>query len=98
LGITENPHIVKLNVTLDEPITTNTKTFFQEYKNIFTWNDIDLKGIPPWITQHYIKFNTTIPLARQARYQMNPNYVAIVKQDLDKFLSTSFMALVEEAN
>jgi hypothetical protein len=47
LGITENPHIVKLNVTLDELIATNTKAFFGEYKNSFTWNDIDSKGIPP---------------------------------------------------
>jgi hypothetical protein len=47
LGITENPHIVKLNVTLDEPIATNTKTFFQEDNFFSTCNDIDLKGIPP---------------------------------------------------
>jgi hypothetical protein len=29
---------------------------------------------------------------------MNPNYVVIVKQDLDKLLSVGFIALVEEAS
>jgi hypothetical protein len=28
---------------------------------------------------------------------MNPNYVAIIKQDLDKLLNASFIALMEEA-
>jgi hypothetical protein len=29
---------------------------------------------------------------------MKPNYVAIIKQDLDKFLNVGFIALVEEVN
>jgi hypothetical protein len=29
---------------------------------------------------------------------MNPNYVAVVKQDLDKLLSADFIASVEEAD
>jgi hypothetical protein len=28
---------------------------------------------------------------------MNPNYVVVIKQDLDKLLSASFIALMEEA-
>jgi hypothetical protein len=48
------------------------------------------------IAQHRIELDITIPLAHQARYRMNPNYVAIIKSDLDKLLSTGFIALVEE--
>jgi len=55
-------------------------------------------GIPPQIVRHRIEFNTTNPLAHQIKYQMNQNYVVIVKHDLNKFLSTSFIALVEEAS
>jgi hypothetical protein len=29
---------------------------------------------------------------------MNPNYVAVIKQDLDKLLSVGFIAPVEEVN
>jgi hypothetical protein len=53
---------------LDEPIATNTKELPLQYKDIFTWNGTNLKGIPPQIVQHYIKFNTTVSLAHQARY------------------------------
>jgi hypothetical protein len=49
LGIINNLEIVKLNVTMDKSIVTITKTLLQEYNNIFAWNDIDLKGIPPCI-------------------------------------------------
>jgi hypothetical protein len=38
-----------------------------------------------------------IPLARQARYWLNPNYVAIVKHDIDKLFVTNFIKHVEEA-
>jgi hypothetical protein len=41
--------------------------------------------------------NTTIPLAHQERYKLNPNYVAIVKQDIDKLFIVGFTKPVEEA-
>jgi hypothetical protein len=64
---------------------------------MFVWSYKELIGIPPHIIQHQIDLDTTIPLAYQARYQMNHNYVAMVKQDLDKLLAVGFIALVEEA-
>jgi hypothetical protein len=33
----------------------------------------------------------------QARYRLNTNYVAIVKQDIDKLLVVGFIKLIEEA-
>jgi hypothetical protein len=38
-----------LNATLDELVATNTNNLFWEYKDIFAWNYIDLKGIPQQI-------------------------------------------------
>jgi hypothetical protein len=90
--------MIKLNVALAEPIAIDRESLFREYKDIFAWNYTNLKGIPPWIVEHHIELDTTIPLAHQARYRMNPNYVTIVKQDLDKLLNASFITLVEEAN
>jgi hypothetical protein len=40
-----------------------------------------LKGIPQELVQHKIELNTSIPLAHQARYKLNPNYVITIKQD-----------------
>jgi hypothetical protein len=55
-----------------------------------------LKGIPLDVLQHQIELDTSIPLAHQARYQLNPNYAAIVKQDINKLFVTSFIKHVEE--
>jgi hypothetical protein len=57
---------------------------------------IDLKGIPPEIIQHQIELDTSVPPIHQARYRLNPNYVVIVKQDIDKLFAISFIKLVEE--
>jgi hypothetical protein len=38
-----------------------------------------VKGIPLEIAQQMIEFDTIVPLAHQAKYQLNPNYVAIIK-------------------
>jgi hypothetical protein len=71
---------------------------FKEYKDNFSWNYLDLKGIPPWISQHHIELDTIIPHAHQVRYQMNQNYAIIVKQDLDKLLNVGFIASMEGAS
>jgi hypothetical protein len=41
--------------------------------------------------------DTTIQLVHQARYQLNPNYAAIVKQNIDKLLVARFIKPFEEA-
>jgi hypothetical protein len=45
---------------------------------------------------HHIKFDTTIPPTHQAKYMLNPNYVVIMKQDINKLLTTKLIQLVEE--
>jgi hypothetical protein len=40
---------MELNATLDELVTTSTKTLLQKYKDIFAWNYINFKGIAPHI-------------------------------------------------
>jgi len=69
----------------------------KEFKDIFAWTYKDLKGIPPNVTQHRIELDTSIPFAHQTRYQLHLNYVAIVKQDIDKLLVASFIKPIEEA-
>jgi hypothetical protein len=98
LGIHEEPQLVKLNIDLDSSIINVREELFKEYKdkNIFTWTYKDLKGIPPHLMQHQIKLYTNIPASHQAQYRMNWNYVAVVKQDLDKLLATRFIVPMEE--
>jgi hypothetical protein len=69
----------------------------KEFKDIFAWTYKDLKGIPFEIIQHKIELDTSIPLAHQAKYRLNPNYVAIIKQDINKLFIVSFIKLVKKA-
>jgi hypothetical protein len=56
-----------------------------------------LKGILAKLAQHRIELNTSIPLAHQTRYKLNPNYAIVIKYDINKLLTTIFIQLVEEA-
>ncbi len=69
----------------------------KEFKDIFTWTYKDLKGIPLELAQHIIELDITIPLTHQAMYKLNPNYVTIVKQNIDKLLATRFIQSTKEA-
>ncbi len=72
------------------------KKLLLEYKDMFAWPYKDLKCIPLELAQQHIELDTLIPLAHQARYKMNTNYVIVVKQDVDKLLITRFIKLIEE--
>ncbi len=95
IGIQTEPQMVKVNSNLQPKKVWELK-LLREYKDVFAWTHKDLKGIPLELAQHQIQLDTTIPSVHQARYKLNPNYVTIVKQDIDKLLSAWFIKLVEE--
>jgi predicted transcriptional regulator len=70
---------------------------FKKFKDVFSWTYKDLKGIPPTLIQHIIDLDTSILVAYQTRYKLNPNYVAIVKQDINNLLVVGFIQLVKKA-
>jgi len=69
----------------------------KDFKDVFVWTYKDLKGIPLELAQHKIELDTSIPLAHQARYILNPNYAITVKQDIDKLLVTGVIQSIKEA-
>jgi hypothetical protein len=69
----------------------------KEFKDVFAWTCKDLKGIPPKLAQHIIELDSIISPSHQAKYRLNPNYVTIIKQDIDKLLVVRFIQFVEEA-
>jgi hypothetical protein len=79
LGTRNKPQVVKLNVDLDPFVVDATKQLLKEYKNVFVWMYKDIGSIPPHLAQHQIELDTNIHASHQARYQMNLNYVVIVK-------------------
>ncbi len=64
---------------------------------MFAWTYKDLKGIPLELAQQKFELDTSIPLAHQARYRLNLNYVTTIKHDVDKLLTTWFIQPLEEA-
>ncbi len=69
----------------------------KEFKDVFAWTYKDFKGIPPKLAQHKIELDTSIPLAHQAKQRLNPTYATIIKQGIDKLLTTKFIQPIEEA-
>jgi hypothetical protein len=67
----------------------------KKFKDIFVWTYKDLKGIPLDVIQHRIELDTSIPHVHQIRYRLNPIYVTIIKQYIDKLLVVGFIKLVE---
>jgi hypothetical protein len=49
------------------------KMLLLEYKDVFAWIYKDLKCILLELAQHHIELDTSIPLAHQTKYIMNPN-------------------------
>ncbi len=79
LGTNAEPHMVKINAQLEIGKVLEMEQLLKEFKDVFTWTYIDLKGIPLELAQHRIELDTTIPPAHQARYRLIPNYTIIVK-------------------
>ncbi len=69
----------------------------KEFKDVSTWTNKYLKGIPLELSQHIIELDTTITSTHQARYRLNPNYATIVKQNIDKLLAVGFIQSIKEA-
>ncbi len=89
--------MVKIDAQLKTCKVLEMEQLLKEFKDVFAWTYKDLKGIPPKLAQHKIKFNTIVPSTHQSRYRLNPNYVIIVKQNIDKLLTIIFIQFVEEA-
>ncbi len=96
MGTTTELQLLKFNVNLNLSIAAKVEFLLEEYKDVFTWSCKDLKGIPPHIVQHWIELDTMILLSHQNRYRMNPNYLIVFYQDLDKLLTTCFIVPMEE--
>jgi hypothetical protein len=68
-----------VNSLLTKEKIEELQMLLKEFKDVFSWIYKDLKGIPLALAQHRIELDTSIPPAHQARYKLNPNYVAVVK-------------------
>ena len=68
-----------------------------EYKDVFAWSHEDMKGLDPKFYHHQINLAMDAKPVQQRRYRMNPNYVARVKEEIDKLLKSGFIRPVKRA-
>jgi hypothetical protein len=61
MGTNTKLQLVKLNTNLDLLTTKKAESLLWKYKDVFAWSYKDLKGIPPYIAQHQIDLDITIP-------------------------------------
>jgi hypothetical protein len=69
--------MVKINAQLK--IMHEVEQLLKEFRDVLHGHVKIYKGIPPELARHKIELDTIIPLAHQAMYRLNPNYVTIVK-------------------
>jgi hypothetical protein len=66
-----------------------------KFKDVFAWSSKELKGIPRSICELKIELIIDTRLIKKQPYQMNPNHVQRVRDDLDKLLDTQFIFFIE---
>jgi Asp-tRNA(Asn)/Glu-tRNA(Gln) amidotransferase B subunit len=86
LGMTEEPRNIFVAKELDADFKEQLTNVLQEYKDVFAWSYEDMKGLNPEFYHHKINLTKdTIPV-QQRWYRLNPNYVAKLKEEIDKLL------------
>ena len=72
------------------------KDLLLKFRDVFAFTYKDMKGIPPHVCEHKIELQPEAKLVRQMRYRMNPNNVAKVKEEIDKYLEAGFIYPVDK--
>ena len=54
LGNDENPHLIKIDLTLNEKERKDLKELLTKFQEVFAWSYEDMPGIDPEIVQHCI--------------------------------------------
>ena len=54
IGTTEEPKMVKDNVNLDKTFKMQLTDLLREFKDVFAWDYLDLRGMDPKIYKHQI--------------------------------------------
>lgn len=86
---------VKVSALLAPAFRDQLIQLLMEFKDIFAWDYVDMKGLDPKFYQHRIHLHPDALPAQQQRYRMNPNVTKQVKEELDHLLRVGFIAPIE---
>ena len=91
LGTGEDARPVHVAKEMSPEGKTTMITLLKEFRDIFAWSNEDMRGLDPQLYQHQIHLTKDAKLVAQQCYWMNPNYVAKVKEEIDKLLHVGFI-------
>jgi hypothetical protein len=63
----------------------------KDYSDVFAWAPTDLEGIPAELGEHSIDLQEGAVPVRQCQYRLNPRYLLIVKEEIDRLLEVGFI-------
>ena len=97
LGTGEEARPVHIAKEMSLENKTAKTTLLKEFRDVFAWSYEDMRGLDPQLYQHQIHLSKDTKPVAQRRYRMNPNYVARVKEEIDKLLQVGFIQPVKKA-
>jgi hypothetical protein len=78
----EEPKNIKMGSQLSAEEIVEYSKLFWEFREVLAWSYLDLKGIPPEITEHKILLVPDAKPIRQKERRMNPQMQLVVKTEL----------------
>ena len=96
IGEDDHQRLVLVAKNLPVVFEIELEQTLREYHDVISWSYDDMKGLDPQFYQHKINLSPhTIPI-KQRRYRFNPNYVAKVKEEIEKLLRVGFIRQVKQ--
>lgn len=87
----EPKKILNINSNINNVQHERLIQILQKYKQYFSWEYFDLKGIDPQLCTHHIYIEKYARAIHQPQRRRNPHLRDIVKQDLQKLLDINFI-------
>ena len=96
LGNDENPHLIKIDSTLNEKERRYLKELLTEIQEVFTCSYEDMLGIDLKITQHHIDTHAHMVPVKQELRHMRTEWLLRIKEEVTKQLKVGFIKPVHQ--
>ena len=96
LGNNENPHLIKIDSTLNEKEMKDLQELLTEFQEVFAWSYEDMPGIDPEITQHHIDTHDHMVPVKQNLKRMWTEWLLKIKEEVTKQLKVEFIKPVHQ--
>ena len=95
LGNRVDPKPVFIAMDLHPDEETSLIALLTEFRDVFAWSYVDMKGVPAEVVTHSIPMRTDARPIRQRPRPMNPNYAQQVKAEITKMLDAGIIYPIE---